>query len=73
MATVNVSTTYAIVPDAKTIAGYQAALAALYTAGAPSATQVSFTSDGDLRVTISDRAAITVMSRWVEAQMAKRL
>ena len=62
MATVNVSTTYEITPDNKTIDGFQKALAALVTAGAPRTSVLAISPTGVITLVITDASVRAAMA-----------
>jgi len=64
MPTVNVSTTFAITPEVKTLAGYTAALKALADAGAPTDTAVVITESGGISITITDHDVRMAIRTW---------
>ena len=61
---VQVSTTYTITPENKTIAGYITALTMLKEAGAPVDTAVLITENGGISITIADHEVRNAIRVW---------
>ena len=61
-----VSTTYSIMPEAKTLAGYRAAIQALIAAGAPTTTLVVVDEAKGITISVVDPVVRRAISTWAE-------